>query len=882
METRNLIDIGSIAREEWAQLTQEMVAEAPHFSAATPDTLKGRGCGCGKEDGMDSLVVCLLCGRICHPECAFLVPDTVMEQFETNNWENYGSRGMLCICKNCTLPEEYTEGKNCAMSGTEASMMCLSSGIRIHKKHTCAMCEIPVHVGCCVYVACDIGSNDLVCQLPSFWSSIPVCGKCFNNLQINSKAYQEWLDPESVKGCELVYPSPVNVHEVLSAEQDIGVVPNSLKRRSENVDPLDLWSKETFSGFKRFESDMFDFHACDFVHVDKEMEGPGVPKPQVLENNAEEWKTRQSENRIPYRKKIGKIDLEGLMKQSVECTPNVIELWVLIVSKYMKEHEAAGAKKVGLTGVTILPMAFMCELLRKLHIPGNDELRDAFISLYKGNFHWMDFIIGDCFLVLPYVHELVADYGLIVVSPFTNLDTTVDVVVIEYCEDSLFSKNRYDRFIARVVSLFITSVWEFRNRGPSGTASPQISVLRMVCEPRNFRRVLPNDQFPCFQGGTSLCGDLLDIANGDINSFLRISVEKTKRWEPATAEFERMFQVFMMEMRQQFFCCFLSKIQSKLDSWIEIEFMGDASNWIQLGKAAMISLFTAADASSERLLIQVLPEKTCADFITTFRVGLMFERMVASLYTNSEAFKIFERVEGKVNNPMTKAVRFRLAQITIDIFRSEFYDKWLSSLMLKPEELFLESITAMNELIHYPIHAGESVFHDLRSFHESTKSIGMIFDQEKTVSGFDKLCWLQHSSACTIVELLHWKNELPKETMLFYTDEVHMDWLLKDKILSEICIPTGVTRLICLSLERKHQAVFDIDTTSKEVVVYDGQDGSPELLSKRKKMDTTRLAYAKAGEKEAADREWREYAAKQVALPSWTDRVTSEKTVTRG
>ena len=171
------------------------------------------GCPCGKENHklLSQFILCLFCGKLCHPECATVasvfvgseVLDNTEDTLFWQSWKQFFPNMLLvpkpvsCICTTCYSLED-SQSLTCASDDEpfECVHRHINTTKRLSTKHSCVKCDKPVHGGCCIYLR-DKGTHNNSC--PQFWDRYPFCLPCFNDYT-KPAILKSWMEkPENVE-----------------------------------------------------------------------------------------------------------------------------------------------------------------------------------------------------------------------------------------------------------------------------------------------------------------------------------------------------------------------------------------------------------------------------------------------------------------------------------------------------------------------------------------------------------------------------------------------------------------------------------------------------------------------------------------------------------
>jgi hypothetical protein len=493
-----------------------------------------------------------------------------------------------------------------------------------------------------------------------------------------------------------------------------------------------------------------------------------------------------------------------------------------------------------------------------------DKTGEALGRLYKTSFWWLEAVFGKANVVLPFIHDLVLDYGMIILSPFSLNDKIIEIVVIEYCEDSLFTKARYDKFLVAGFSKFLSIMLNFQL---GELVKPKLSFKRFVFSEGFSRRSLRNDEPTCLDGGMSLCKDLQSIARQGAASFVKevvLDAANGKPRECASIAFTRRFQSVILDLRSRFFDRFLPKVTFLLGEWINSKFNTGQAELMAVGKDVIRSLFVLGDVRREKFTIDSLAEDVLTSFLKVFRPCLAYESEIPSLA--QENFKLF----GFMNIPTWKDhPRFSRANCTIDIPYENFYECWKRRMALDPKSVWDASLESLKELIQFPLRRSNDLFSNYNQLEESNEKVKCAFAVDPDINpGINRICSMEFENVCTIIELFQYSIPPPAGTMLLYTDGITL--FDKNGGYGSFNILPGVLRIICLvgDLKDQHFGVLEILTTEKQVVVYDGMDGTPTLMLMYPRNDGNQLFKpgSTSEQMDAADRLFSKIAAQILVL----------------
>jgi hypothetical protein len=785
----------------------------------------------------------------------------IMERLDQPKWEEYQclffdanqnhAPGTLCICEKCVSSEAYLPGDECPVCLADNGIPSIATTL-IHRSHSCAMCAKPVHGGCCVYVARNGDGQEDGCKLPKMWDTAPTCAVCYGEAQKNTDTYQRWLQPEIAIGSEIQFPFPIAVAKL---RQVVGldlVNPNNyIATNISNVDPW--FTNGLFESFGPFQTKTTDFHMLDTV-------GP-------IETSPTDAVT--IEPRVVYTAKVGRADIERLCSPNVECTPSMAELWIAVLANFItKQKNLKGGERS-----TILPMGFTSELFRAVKMPANatDETGDFIIRFYKANSWWMQSVLGKAYVVLPFIHEVVHDYGIIIIPPFEGKDGTIEITVLEYCENSLFCQNRYNVFVKRGIEQFFRAMWPFRFQG---LLFPKINFNRIMrATNRSWSTV--EKASPFTDGGFSLCYDLRTLVGNKGGPRRCLDGIARVVWEcPSDETSKKRFQQTILCLRTMFLTQYLGKIAQTLNSSINVRFHHFSKDHLQVAKELFKSLFLPVDGQGGNLTIEVLRETDYSPFLIALRACLAYEAKIADLYKD-DCFTLFseENVPSLEQEP-----RIYLSKVSIDIPNPKCFDKWLGLMDMTPAEVLFEAnglVKGLLTSLEIPLCFGANQFHDIEQLMAANATV------RKAVSGTDdnnsgiddnknpgiiKMCSLELTFAIVFLELFNVSIISPPGSMLLYCTNVAINCHINDNS-ARVEISEGTDRMICLvyDAEIHHYGVFEILLKEKQVVVYDGEDGTPFLA---KEKNGNRLYQPPEGsvKRDAADRAWSEMASQLLFM----------------
>ncbi len=861
LKSGRFVELGSVSTDTLTRLSPSIIANAIKIPKGGPQSV----CSCGNE-GLSQpvlFIVCLLCGSLCHPECGFDVPETIMDQLDEPNWYNYNwlyygksddlVNGTLCICEKCTKPEAYVSGDQCAVCLVDNELRSTAT-TRIHSLHNCSMCEKPVHAGCCVYVARRAKGEADACHLGDVWDATPTCVTCYGDAQEGTESYQRWKQPKIFIGSDMEFPFPISVSKLrqvvdLDNRNDQFVNLRMTKNNPWFTDGL-------FEVVSTFQTSTTDFNTLDTV-------GPIETNVIQMDN---------SEHRIPYKTKVSRADIDRLFSQFVECTPGLIELWIAVLARFVSTNKTLLAK------ASILPMGFTSELFDAVRESMNriDESGDAMTRFYQSNRWWTESIVGKCHLVLPFMHEVIRDYGIIVIPPFETKDHAIKIVVIDYCENSLFCENRYNAFVKRGLEEF------FRVRSTGLLPPlPKINFNRIIRANGVPRSTVNNDR-PFTDGGFNLCYDLRNLVTNKRGPGYHLDeIRSGLNWNFPTDESKERFRKAIICLRTIFLIHFMHKFTQTMESWINTRFCGYSKAQLQVAKEAFKSLFFPLE---EMLTIETIQEKDYVCFVTALRSCLVYEELLGELYVG-DSLKIFYAE----NMPsIYDEKRMYLSMVSIDIPNPEFWGSWFKLIEMTPSSILVKSSQLVEKLFQFPLRVGDNHFNGLQQLREANTTV------QKVVSGFEddkipgtndknpgmiKMCSLDLTSAIAILELFQVSNTAPPGTILLYSTNVVIEQRMNDKLE----MPGDTNRIVCLVYDEKihHYAVFEILLDERQVVVYDGEDGTPFLLRDEKRNRLHKPCKG-SNEKEAADRAWSETARRLLHLLGVNQPITIASDVLTG
>jgi hypothetical protein len=675
------------------------------------------------------------------------------------------------------------------------------------------------------------------------WDTAPTCAVCYGEAQVNTDTYQRWLQPEIAIGSEIQFPFPIAVAKL---QQVVGLdLVNPNEYIATNISNADPWFTDgLLEPFGTFQTKTTDFYMLDTV-------GPIETSPTDAET---------TQPRVVYTAKVGRADIEQLCSPNVECTPSMVELWIAVIAKFItKQKNLKGSERS-----TILPMGFTSELFRAVKMPANatDETGDSIIRFYKANSWWMQSVVGKAYVVLPFIHEVVHDYGIIIIPPFEGTDGSIEITVLEYCENCLFSQNRYNVFVKKGFEQIFRVMWSFRFKDKS---FPKINFKRIMRGANRSR--LPVDRgCPFTAGGFDLCYDLRTLLGN--RSGPRCCIEEMARvvWKcPSDETSKKSFQQAVLCLRTMFLTQYLEKITQMLNLSINVRFHGFSKHHLQVAKELFKSLFLPVDSKRGNLTIEVLREKDYSSFLIALRACLAYEAKIADLYQD-DGFTVFgdENVPSLEHEP-----RIYLCKVTIDIPNPKYFDQsWLGLMDMTPATVLLEALDLVKGLLtsQFPLSVGGNQFHDIQELMDANATVRKALsgtDDKKTGiddnknPGIIKMCSLELTVAIAILELFNVSNVAPSGTMLLYCSNVAMRCRINDKS-AKLEISEGTDRVICLvyNAEIHHYGVFEILVKEKQVVVYDGEDGTPFLATEE----------SGSVERDAADRAWSEMASRLLFL----------------
>ena len=269
---------------------------------------------------------------------------------------------------------------------------------------------------------------------------------------------------------------------------------------------------------------------------------------------------------------------------------------------------------------------------------------------------------------------------------------------------------------------------------------------------------------------------------------------------------------------------------------------------VELGKQLFGSICASA-AKDVKPLVGCAGKKTFKIFVDVLMQCLYKQEMSISATTEDWESIIYdaETIKLKCVGCMQHIILWwKFGSFDFGFPHGRVFDKWKRSLCVTPQLALkeawetLESVAGVN-LRQYMVERGVPTDY---------------FDGDCRV--MDEVCHWDHFTVWRLVEMLqHMKHDEADKTIVCYSDSVTLDQF--DSEMKQFKIPSHVTCVICLAYLEKQHAVFDIRIPSRQVVVYDGYDGTPQLLGKTKDnflLDTLEDHY------DPSDRFWWEYAQK--------------------
>jgi hypothetical protein len=252
-------------------------------------------------------------------------------------------------------------------------------------------------------------------------------------------------------------------------------------------------------------------------------------------------------------------------------------------------------------------------------------------------------------------------------------------------------------------------------------------------------------------------------------------------------------------------------------------------------------------------------------FMSTFLPCLAYEE--TELYSTDKNFVsagIMEAANFKCEGCTNEAVlRDSMARSSVDFPTRDAFEKWKEWIIQTPKSAMEKSYWLLEQLTMplFPLEVNANTY---ASIWEYLASCGFV-KPRSVPSQFDKLCYWDLGAVATMVNLVdHCARHKPSydsnDTLLCRTS---YSWL-SNSILADspilMDLPTKARTVICVAFMDTHYAVLEIKRDSRQVVVYDGMDGTPDLISKlpKSRKDCSVLP-APDGVNEAADRYWKEY-----------------------
>ena len=327
-----------------------------------------------------------------------------------------------CICSVCDDGASKLLGRECVVFKKREEhdnvMWCQqreSTTASIDKRHVCVSCLNPVHESCCLYVKRVSTSMDQRCGFPSFWTTVPKCLWCFQEAQKNMLELRQWRDPQWNDVIEFEWNSPIKV-------SDLRNLLKGFARKMKRAEPK--WR------VKPKESD-------DYL----------VPFPAWVPQ-AIKVKDERSESEESRIATMTSLDFQHLTIKLPGATPNAIEMWVSMLKFYLNQNMTTTDR------VQLLPPSFFAKLLQEVRQGENELMRLCQADWLQQKLRY------NGILMLPIVHDIILDFGLVVVvTPSHKRDDPIQCLIIDYVGDDAIATARFNHFAKPAVMQFVHCLW---------------------------------------------------------------------------------------------------------------------------------------------------------------------------------------------------------------------------------------------------------------------------------------------------------------------------------------------------------------------------------------------------------------------------------------
>ena len=782
------------------------------------------GCACGiyEHKKLDSFIVCIFCGRLCHKECVRPVSQQLPDVRGSKptiaySWKEYlpyfpitnvVPPASLCVCRQCAKEECFVDSNNCSVTGCTNPLM-------IHKKHVCITCNKPVHFGngCCTYIEGVLSDS-----LPPFWNIGPKCKVCCHNEEHHMQARQTWLQPHLITAPELLFPCAMTP---ASLEQAMNVILTTRKRKikKNNKHAFKNWKEQPFEPLDRFR----------------------------LANTGKE--KRQSP------RAISSLDYCLLSHESV-CTPNLVELWICAISEY----EELGTRDAVNKEVMLLQLGMSSEMM-DCYKSGGNKLE----SFYKSSSpEFRKHFKGAKIIFIP-IFQNEYDYVLgVVTTVATEQKVDVTCCVHDYSSNV---ETKYHVLAVAALKSFIDTIWRLE-------ATPDNEVVIKCAS--SFAR--PH-QISKFDGGTRLCLDVKALVTrfrgrGRQSTFSIVDNHFTLNQDRETSDsyrkkiriFVELLKKVVSMLRNEWAELHVSKLTYFMDKVVENQFVyfKQLEQVLILGKQLFMSMGSTNNNELEPV-IGCCEKSTLQNFMDVFLPCITYEETDVYDTENGMCSFVVNNVLEILCPGCRQNYETSVCNFAVDIPRRTAFEKWQRYISLTPLAARHSSYQKVQHMVScFPLTTVSGSYASLTDYFQYRNVQTELFP-------FNKLCFWELTTVSMIAQvLLHDRghHEIESGVRVCLSDGSSLERGFDDH---QQCrkLPEGTKSVICMVYEGTHNSVFEVRIASRQVVVYDGQDGTPKLLAKSKGSSSL-VCPAESmeveGIEDAADEHWHLHAFRLLKM----------------